>query len=173
MALWLKNCYWLCKKYMEQTGRDNVPFAEILRLARGCMGVKRTTGQHPGGMVVIPQDKEIYDFVQCSIRQTIDLGCGSPPTLNITLWSPIFSKLDILGHDDPSMIRMLEDLTGVNARNIPLDDTDTMSLFTTSQKLGFEDDPILGPTGAVAIPNFGTSLCGECWKTHGLSSLTY
>ncbi len=145
------------KKYMEQTGRDNVPFAEILRLARGCMGVKRTTGQHPGGMVVIPQDKEIYDF--CPVQHPADDKTSDVITTHFEYHSMESNllKLDILGHDDPSMIRMLEDLTGVNARNIPLDDTDTMSLFTTSQKLGFEDDPILGPTGAVAIPEFGTS----------------
>ena len=63
-------------------------------------------------------------------------------------------KLDMLGHDDPTMVRMMEDLTGVNARQIPLDDPDTMSIFTSSKVLGFEDDPILGPTGAVAVPEF-------------------
>ena len=66
-------------------------------------------------------------------------------------------KLDMLGHDDPTMIRMMEDLTGVNAQEIPLDDQDTMTIFTTSEALGYEDDPILGPTGAVAIPEFGTN----------------
>ncbi|MEG2120370.1 MAG: hypothetical protein RRY53_08415, partial [Pseudoflavonifractor sp.] len=66
-------------------------------------------------------------------------------------------KLDMLGHDDPTMIRMLEDLTQVNAREIPLDDADTMSLFTSSETMGFVNDAVLGPTGAVAIPEFGTS----------------
>ena len=65
-------------------------------------------------------------------------------------------KLDMLGHDDPTMVRMMEDLTGVNARQIPLDDPDTMSIFTSSKVLGYENDEILGPTGAVAIPEFNT-----------------
>ena len=77
-------------------------------------------------------------------------------------------KLDMLGHDDPTMIRMLEDLTGVNARTIPLDDPDTMSIFTSSKVLGFENDDLLGPTGAVAIPEFNTRftrqmLMDELW----------
>ncbi len=76
-------------------------------------------------------------------------------------------KLDMLGHDDPSMIRMLEDITGEDAKKIPLDDPKTMSLFTTSEELGFTDDPILGPTGAVAIPEFGTSFVrGMLEDTH-------
>ena len=75
-------------------------------------------------------------------------------------------KLDMLGHDDPTMIRMMEDLTGVNAQEIPLDDKDTMTIFTNSAALGYEDDPILGPTGAVAVPEFNTKftrqmLCGH------------
>ena len=145
------------KKYLEQVGRLNVPFAEVLRLARGCKGVKRTTGQHPGGMVVIPQDKEIYDF--CPVQHPADDKDSEIITTHFEYHSMESNllKLDMLGHDDPSMIRMLEDLTGVDARKIPMDDPDTMSLFTTSEKLGFEDDPLLGPTGAVAIPEFGTS----------------
>ena len=155
------------RKYLERVGRYNVPFAEVLRLARGCMGVKRTTGQHPGGMVVIPQDKEIYDF--CPVQHPAD----DPNTDIITTHFEYHSmesnllKLDMLGHDDPSMIRMLQDITKVDPQKIPLDDPDTMSLFTTSEKLGFMDDPILGPTGAVAIPEFGTSFVrGMLEDTH-------
>ena len=145
------------RKYLERVGRNNVPFAEVLRLARGCMGVKRTTGQHPGGMVVIPQDKEIYDF--CPVQHPADDKDSDIITTHFEYHSMESNllKLDMLGHDDPSMIRMLQDITGVDPQKIPLDDPDTMSLFTTSEKLGFTDDPILGPTGAVAIPEFGTS----------------
>ena len=145
------------RKYLERVGRSNVPFAEVLRLARGCMGVKRTTGQHPGGMVVIPQDKEIYDF--CPVQHPADDKDSDIITTHFEYHSMESNllKLDMLGHDDPSMIRMLQDITGVDPQKIPLDDPDTMSLFTTSEKLGFTDDPILGPTGAVAIPEFGTS----------------
>lgn len=144
------------KKYLEQVGRENVPFAEILRLARGCMGVKRTTGQHPGGMVVIPQDREIYDF--CPVQHPADDKDSDIITTHFEYHSMESNllKLDMLGHDDPSMIRMLQDLTGVDPQKIPLDDKPMMSLFTTSEALGFVDDPILGPTGAVAIPEFNT-----------------
>ena len=122
----------------------------------GVPGVKRTTGQHPGGMVVIPQDKEIYDF--CPVQHPADDKDSDIITTHFEYHSMESNllKLDMLGHDDPSMIRMLQDLTGVDPRKIPLDDPDTMSLFTSSEKLGFVDDPVLGPTGAVAIPEFNT-----------------
>ena len=108
-------------------------------------------------MVVIPQDKEIYDF--CPVQHPADDPNSDIITTHFEYHSmePNLLKLDMLGHDDPTMIRMLEDLTGVNARtDISLDDRDTMSLFTSSEKLGYVDDPVLGPTGAVAIPEFNT-----------------
>ena len=144
------------KKYLELVGRTGVPFAEVLRLARGCVDVKRTTGQHPGGMVVIPQDKEIYDF--CPVQHPADKKESDIITTHFDYhkMESNLLKLDMLGHDDPTMIRMLQDLTGVDPTKIPLDDQDTMSLFTSSEKLGFVDDPYLGPTGAVAIPEFNT-----------------
>ena len=127
------------------------------RLAQGCTGVKRTTGQHPGGMVVIPQNKEIYDF--CPVQHPADDTDTDIITTHFEYHSMESNllKLDMLGHDDPSMIRMMEDLTGVDAKTIPLDDPDTRSIFTSSKVLGYEDDKILGPTGAAAIPEFGTS----------------
>ncbi len=155
------------KKYLELVGRLDAPFAEVLRLAKGCEGVKRTTGQHPGGMVVIPQDKEIYDF--CPAQHPADDKDSDIITTHFEYHSMESNllKLDMLGHDDPSMIRMLEDITQVNAQKIPLDDPKTMSLFTTSEELGFADDPVLGPTGAVAIPEFGTSFVrGMLEDTH-------
>ena len=155
------------KKYMERVGRENVPFAEVLRLARGCTGVKRTTGQHPGGMVVIPQDKEIYDF--CPVQHPADNKDSDIITTHFEYHSMESNllKLDMLGHDDPSMIRMLQDLTGVDPQKIRLDDPGTMSLFITSEALGFTDDPLLGPTGAVAIPEFNTKFTrGVLEETH-------
>ena len=152
-----KTAFGYVKKYMDERGRT-VNRAEENRLAQGCTGVKRTTGQHPGGMVVIPQDKEIYDF--CPVQHPAD----DPNTDIVTTHFEYHSmesnllKLDMLGHDDPTMIRMLEDLTGVNARtDIPLDDKDTMSIFQSSKVLGYENDKILGPTGGTAIPEFGTT----------------
>ncbi|MCI8869510.1 MAG: PolC-type DNA polymerase III [Lawsonibacter sp.] len=152
-----KTAFGYVKKYLEEKGKV-VSKAEENRLAIGCTGVKRTTGQHPGGMVVIPQDKEIYDF--CPVQHPAD----DPNTDIVTTHFEYHSmesnllKLDMLGHDDPTMIRMLEVLTGVNARtDIPLDDRDTMSIFQSSKVLGYENDKILGPTGGTAIPEFGTS----------------
>ncbi len=152
-----KTAFGYVLKYLEERGKT-VSKAEENRLALGCTGVKRTTGQHPGGMVVIPQDKEIYDF--CPVQHPAD----DPNTDIITTHFEYHSmesnllKLDMLGHDDPTMIRMLEDLTGVNARtDIPLDDPDTMSIFQSSKVLGYENDKILGPTGGTAIPEFGTT----------------
>ena len=144
------------KKYLETVGREKVSGAEILRLARGCVDVKRTTGQHPGGMVVIPQDKEIYDF--CPVQHPADKAESDIITTHFDYhkMESNLLKLDMLGHDDPSMIRMLQDITGVDPQKIPLDDEKTMSLFITSEALGFTDDPYLGPTGAVAIPEFNT-----------------
>ena len=153
-----KTAFGYVLKYLEGKGKT-VSKPEELRLARGCVGVRRTTGQHPGGMVVIPQDKEIYEF--CPVQHPADDKDSDIITTHFEYHSMESNllKLDMLGHDDPSMIRMLEDVTdtGVNAREIPLDDPDTMSIFTSSKVLGYEDDPILGPTGAVAVPEFNTS----------------
>jgi DNA polymerase-3 subunit alpha (Gram-positive type) len=150
-----KTAYGYVKKYCEERG-ITITKAEETRLALGCTGVKRTTGQHPGGMVVIPQDKEIYDF--CPVQHPADDKDSDIITTHFEYHSMESNllKLDMLGHDDPSMIRMLQDLTGVDPQKIPLDDPDTMSLFTSSKALGYENDPVLGPTGAVAIPEFNT-----------------
>ncbi len=151
-----KTAFGYVKKYMEERGKTATR-AEMLRLAKGCTGVKRTTGQHPGGMVVIPQDKEIYDF--CPVQHPADDTDTDIITTHFEYHSMESNllKLDMLGHDDPSMIRMMEDLTGVDAKTIPLDDPDTRSIFISSKVLGYENDKILGPTGATAIPEFGTS----------------
>ncbi len=150
-----KTAFGYVKKYLAE--RQIVAHkSEENRLAAGCVGVRRTTGQHPGGLVVIPQENEIWDF--CPVQHPAD----DPNAEQITTHFEYHSmednllKLDMLGHDDPTMIRMMEDLTGVDAKTIPLDDKDTMSIFTSSKVLGYENDPILGPTGAVAIPEFNT-----------------
>ena len=150
-----KTAFGYVKKYLEEHERS-VNRAEEQRLALGCVGVKRTTGQHPGGLVVIPQENEIYDF--CPVQHPADAPDSDIITTHFEYhcMEENLLKLDMLGHDDPTMIRMLEDLTGVNARTIPLDDPDTMSIFTSSKVLGYENDPILGPVGSVAIPEFGT-----------------
>ncbi len=151
-----KTAFGYVKKYLDERAA-HVTRAEENRLALGCTGVKRTTGQHPGGMVVIPQDREIYDF--CPVQHPADDTGTDIITTHFEYHSMESNilKLDMLGHDDPSMIRMLEDLTGMDAKTIPLDDPDTMSIFTSSEVLGYANDKVLGPTGAVAIPEFGTS----------------
>ena len=150
-----KTAFGFVKKYLEENGIQSGA-AEIDRLTAGCVGVRRTTGQHPGGLVVVPDDLEIEDF--CPVQHPADAGDSDTITTHFEYhcMEDNLLKLDMLGHDDPTMIRMLEDLTGVNARTIPLDDPDTMSIFTSSKVLGFENDDLLGPTGAVAIPEFNT-----------------
>ena len=155
-----KTAYGYVKKYLEEKGRA-VSKAEEARLINGCMDVRQTTGQHPGGLVVIPQENEIWDF--CPVQHPAD----DPNSDQITTHFEYHSmeenllKLDMLGHDDPTMIRKMEDMTGVDAKTIPLDDKETMSLFTSSKILGYENDPILGPTGAVAVPEFNTRFTRE------------
>ena len=150
-----KTAYGYAKKYLAERNKT-VPKAEENRLALGCVNVKRTTGQHPGGLVVIPQENEIWDF--CPVQHPADDKDSEWVTTHFEYHSmeENLLKLDMLGHDDPTMIRMLEDMTGVDAQKIPLDDQDTMSIFTSSKVLGYENDPILGPVGSVAIPEFGT-----------------
>ena len=150
-----KTAFGYVKKYLEERGKT-ASAAEKNRLAAGCVGVRRTTGQHPGGLVVIPQENEIWDF--CPVQHPAD----DPNSDQITTHFEYHSmeenllKLDMLGHDDPTMIRMMEDMTGVDAKTIPLDDKGTMSIFTTSKILGYENDKLLGPTGAVGVPEFNT-----------------
>ena len=150
-----KTAYGYVKKYLSERNMT-VSRAEENRLAAGCVDVRRTTGQHPGGLVVIPQENEIWDF--CPVQHPAD----DPNTDIITTHFEYHSmeenllKLDMLGHDDPTMIRMMEDITGVDAQKIPLDDKDTMSIFVSSKVLGYEHDPILTEVGTVGIPEFGT-----------------
>ena len=150
-----KTAFGMVKKYLEERGQT-ASNAEMNRLTQGCVGVRRTTGQHPGGLVVVPDDMDVEDFTAVQ-HPADDAGSDTITThFEYHCMEDNLLKLDMLGHDDPTMIKMLEDLTGVNARAIPLDDPDTMSIFTSSKVLGFENDEILGPTGAVAIPEFNT-----------------
>ena len=153
-----KTAFGYVKKYLEVMEK-NVTKAEENRLVRGCTGVKRTTGQHPGGLVVIPRGTEITDF--CPAQYPAD---DSEKKIKTTHFEYKFMeenliKLDALGHDDPTMIKMLEDMTGVNASEIKLDDKGTMSIFSSPIPLGLpDDDDIIGMTGSIGIPEFGTPL---------------
>lgn len=151
-----KTAYGMVKKYLEEHDL-HVTKAEENRLAKGCVGVKRTTGQHPGGLVIIPQDMEVTDF--CPVQWAAeDPDCGIMTThFEYHCMENNLLKLDELGHDDPTMIKMLEDMTGVNAREVQLDDPDTMCIFRSPAPLGLPDnDPIIGKTGTIGIPEFGT-----------------
>ena len=151
-----KTAYGYVKKYLEERNMT-VTKVEENRLAKGLVGVKRTTGQHPGGLVVIPQDMDVTDF--CPVQHPADDPKSGIVTTHFEYhcMESNLLKLDELGHDDPTMIRMLEDMTGVDAKEILLSDPDTMKIFTTPTVLGLpEDDEIIGKTGSIGIPEFGT-----------------
>ena len=151
-----KTAFGYVKKYLEER-EMTVTKAEETRLALGCVGVKRTTGQHPGGLVIVPQDMDVTDF--CPVQHPADDPESDIITTHFEYhcMEDNLLKLDELGHDDPTMIRMLEDMTGVNAREIPLDDPETMEIFRSPRPLGLPDgDPVIGKTGSIGIPEFGT-----------------
>ncbi|EOR49636.1 PolC-type DNA polymerase III [Staphylococcus aureus] len=130
--------------------------AEIDRLVKGCTGVKRTTGQHPGGIIVVPDYMDIYDFTP--IQYPADDQNSAWMTTHFDFHSihDNVLKLDILGHDDPTMIRMLQDLSGIDPKTIPVDDKQVMQIFSTPESLGVTEDEILCKTGTFGVPEFGT-----------------
>ncbi|WP_319471306.1 PolC-type DNA polymerase III [uncultured Trichococcus sp.] len=130
--------------------------AEIDRLAKGCTGVKRTTGQHPGGIIVIPDYMDVYDFTP--IQFPADAQDSEWKTTHFDFHSihDNVLKLDILGHDDPTVIRMLQDLSGIDPQTIPPNDPDVMKIFGGTDVLGVTPDQIFSKTGTLGIPEFGT-----------------
>ncbi|WP_455538242.1 PolC-type DNA polymerase III [Terrisporobacter sp.] len=150
-----KTAFGYAKKFMEENDFSSTS-AEVLRLANGCTGVKRTTGQHPGGIMVIPDYIDVYDVTPIQYPAN-DPSCGVITThFDYHSISGRILKLDILGHDVPTIIRMIEDITGKIATEIPLDDRETMSLFTSTEALGVTPEEINCPIGCLAIPEFGT-----------------
>lgn len=131
--------------------------AEVERLVQGCTGVKRTTGQHPGGIIVVPEEMEIYDFTP--IQYPADDQNSEWKTTHFAYESLEASllKLDILGHDDPTVIRMLQDLSGIDPREIPLDDEKLMGIFSSTEPLGLKPEQIDNKVGTLGVPEFGTS----------------
>ncbi|RFU61563.1 PolC-type DNA polymerase III [Peribacillus glennii] len=130
--------------------------AEIDRLVAGCTGVKRTTGQHPGGIIVVPDYMDIYDF--SPIQFPADDKTSEWKTTHFDFHSihDNLLKLDILGHDDPTVIRMLQDLSGIDPKTIPTDDPEVMKIFSGTESLGVTEDQIMCKTGTLGIPEFGT-----------------
>ncbi len=150
-----KTAYGFAAKYLESRG-VYAGRAHKERLAAGCMGVKRTTGQHPGGIVVLPKEFDICQFTAIQ-HPADDIGGGTLTThYDFRSMHDILVKLDCLGHDDPTMMHRLEELTGVNFKDIPLDDPKVMSLFQSPDALGVTREQIMSPTGTLGIPEFGT-----------------
>ena len=142
-----KTAYGYVKKYYEERGVP-VNNAEVLRIAQGCTGIKRTTGQHPGGIIVVQKGREIYEFTP------VQHPADDPNSDIITTHFDYHSidqnllKLDILGHDDPTMIRMLFDITGIDPTKVPLDDKETMSIFKSTDALGVTPEQIKSKVGS-------------------------
>ena len=130
--------------------------AEVDRLVKGCTGVKRTTGQHPGGIIVVPDYMDIYDFTPVQFPADDQSSAWMTTHFDFHSIHDNVLKLDILGHDDPTMIRMLQDLSGIDPKTIPVDDKETMGIFSSPEPLGVTSEQILCKTGTFGVPEFGT-----------------
>ncbi len=150
-----KTAFGYVRNYYEERNIKKTS-AEIARISVGCTGVKRTTGQHPGGIIVVPKGREIFEFTP------VQHPADDPNSDIITTHFDYHSidqnllKLDILGHDDPTMIRMLQDLTGIDPTKVPLDDKETMSIFSSTEALGVTPEQINSEVGSLGVPEFGT-----------------
>nr|WP_204122825.1 PolC-type DNA polymerase III [Lacticaseibacillus mingshuiensis] len=161
-----KTAYGYVKAYERDTGQM-LRGAEIDRLAKGATGVKRTTGQHPAGILIVPENMDIYDF--SPIQYPADDQNAAWKTTHFDFHSihDNILKMDVLGHDDPTMIRMLQDLSGVEPKSIPMDDPGVMSLFSSPDVLGVKPEQINSKTGTLGVPEFGTRFVrGMLEETH-------
>ena len=151
-----KTAYGFVKGYCED---KNIVMRsiEVERLAQGCVGVKRTTGQHPGGIVVIPGYMDVFDFTPYQYpAEDVDAAWRTTHFDYHAIDQDVL-KLDILGHTDPTQLRMLQDLTGIDVRTVPFDDKETMSLFLSPDVLGVTKEQIMNDTGTLGVPEFGTN----------------
>ncbi len=150
-----KTAYGYVKGYSTDHGKT-FRGAEVDRLVLGCTGVKRTTGQHPGGILVVPDYMDIYDFTP--VQFPADAQDSEWKTTHFDFHSihDNILKLDILGHDDPTVLRMLQDLSGVDPKTIPTDDHEVMKIFSSPESLGVTEEQIMCKTGTLGIPEFGT-----------------
>ncbi len=150
-----KTAFGYVKNYFDERGLASRK-ADVAHIVEGCTGVKRTTGQHPGGVIVLPKGHDIHEFTP--VQHPADKSDVDIITTHFDYHSidENLLKLDLLGHDDPTVIRMLEDITGLDAKKIPLDDKDTMSIFTSTDILGVTKEDINSEVGTYAVPEFGT-----------------
>ncbi|MEG0276746.1 MAG: PolC-type DNA polymerase III [Coprobacillus sp.] len=166
-----KTAYGYARGYAELMGRENtIRAAELERIAKGCTGVKRTTGQHPGGIIVIPENMDVFDFTPYQFPAD-DLSADWKTThFDFHAIHDNVLKFDILGHVDPTVIRMLQDLTGINPKDIPTNDDKVMSLFNNTDALGINLSYLNCKTGALGLPEFGTKFVrGMLEQTHPTS----
>ena len=150
-----KTAYGFVKGYCED---KNIAMnsLEVERLAMGCTGVKRTTGQHPGGIVVIPDYMEVFDFTPYQYPAEDPTSAWKTTHFDYHAIDECVLKLDILGHSDPTQLRLIQDITKTDISEVPLDDKETMSIFTSTKALGVTNDEIMCKTGTLGIPEFGT-----------------
>ncbi|ADH99290.1 PolC-type DNA polymerase III [Salisediminibacterium selenitireducens] len=150
-----KTAYGYVKGYEGDMGMQ-LKGAEIDRLVSGCTGVKRSTGQHPGGIIVVPDHLDIYDFSPIQFPADDDGSEWKTTHFDFHSIHDNLLKLDILGHDDPTVIRMLQDLSGMDPKDIPVDDPEVFKLFSGTESLGVKEEDIMCKTGTFGIPEFGT-----------------
>lgn len=151
-----KTAFGYVKGYCEDKGITNMRTAEVERIAAGCTGVKRTTGQHPGGIVVIPQYMDVYDFTPFQYPADDPTAEWKTTHFEYHAIDQDVLKLDILGHDDPTVLRKLQDLSGIDVKTIPFDDQEVYSLLTSPTSLGVSEEQIECPTGTLGLPELGT-----------------
>ena len=151
-----KTAFGFVKGYCEEKGLTDMRTAEVERLAMGCTGVKRTTGQHPGGIVVIPDYKDVADFTPFQFPAEDATAEWRTTHFDYHSIDQCLLKLDILGHSDPTQLRLIQNQSGTDIMKVPLDDKATMSIFTSTETLGVTKEQIMCNTGTLGIPEFGT-----------------